>query len=159
VHAHLDSLIPGFERKVLGRDWNATFAAGPLEAIARPIDATISLGRFPTSTTADVKAAIGLARAGARIWNAASLEERLAFAERWKGVLAEQKYQLGLAALYEIGKPSIEGEAKEAVDMLDYYPSELRAKNDYARNMDELVTNETARSVLKLYGVFVASET
>ena len=156
VHAHLDALIPSFEREVLGRDWSTTFATAPLEAIASPIDASISLGRFPTSTAANVKAAIGLARAGARIWNAASLEKRLAFAERWKGVLAERKYQLGLAALYEIGKSRIEaiGEAEEALDMLDYYPSELRANNDYARNMNELVTNETARSVLKPYGVF-----
>ena len=156
VHAHLDALIPGFERDVLGRDWSTTFATAPLEALASPIDATIPLGRFPTSTAADVKAAIGSARAGARIWNAASLEERLAFAERWKRVLAEQKYQLGLAALYEIGKSRIEaiGEAEEAVDMLDYYRSELRANNDYARNTNQLVANETARSVLKPYGVF-----
>src|SRR6266851_6174165 len=156
VHAHLDALIPGFERDVLGRDWSTTFATAPLEALASPIDATIPLGRFPTSTAADVKAAIGSARAGARIWNAASLEERLAFAERWKRVLAEQKYQLGLAALYEIGKSRIEaiGEAEEALDMLDYYPSELRTNRSYARDMNELVANETATSVLKPYGVF-----
>lgn len=156
VHAHLDVLIPGFEREVLGRDWRTSFAAGPLEAIASPIDAALSLGRFPTSTAADVKAAIGSTRAGARIWNTASLAERLAFAERWRSVLADQKYRLGLAALYEIGKSRIEaiGEAEEAVDMLDYYPSQLRTNNDYARSMNELVPHETARSVLKPYGVF-----
>jgi 1-pyrroline-5-carboxylate dehydrogenase len=156
VHAHLDALIPGFEREVLGRDWSTPFATNPLEAIASPIDANISLGRFPTSTAGDVRTAIGFARTRARIWNGASLEERLAFAERWKVALAEQKYELGLAALYEIGKSRFEaiGEAEEAVDMLDYYSSELRANNDYARNMNELVANETARSVLKPYGVF-----
>ena len=156
VHAHLDALIPGFEREVLGRAWSTPFATNPLETIASPIDANISLGRFPTSSAGDVRAAVELARSAARIWNRASLEQRLAFAERWNGILAEQKYELGLAALYEIGKSRIEaiGEAEEAVDMVDYYRSEIRANNDYARNMNELVANETARSVLRPYGVF-----
>jgi hypothetical protein len=47
VHAHLDALIPGFEREVLDRNWST------LETIASPIDATISLGRFLTWTAAD----------------------------------------------------------------------------------------------------------
>lgn len=156
VHAHLDSLIPGFEKDVLGREWSTAFASGPLRPIASPIDPALSLGLFPSSGVADVRAAVASARAGARQWNRASLEERLAFAERWKAVLAAQKYRLGLAALYEIGKSRIEaiGEAEEAVDMLDYYPSELRANNGYARAMNQLVANETAESVFRPYGVF-----
>jgi acyl-CoA reductase-like NAD-dependent aldehyde dehydrogenase len=156
VHAHLDSLIAGFETQSLGKEWRTPFASGAVQSIASPIAPDISLGRFPTSTATDVKAAISSARSGAKLWNAASLEERLAFADRWKRVLAEQKYELGLAALYEIGKSRMEavGEAEEAVDMVDYYASVLRANDGYARAMNELVANETARSVLKPYGVF-----
>lgn len=156
LHAHLDALIPDFEASVLGRDWTTEFATDALAAVVSPIDPTLTLGRFPVSTSADIKAAIAAARKGAKVWNSSSVDERLAFAARWKAVLAEDKYQLGLAALYEIGKSRMEaiGEAEEAVDMLDYYPSELRNNNGYRRPMNELVANETATSVLRPYGVF-----
>ncbi len=156
VHAHLDRLIPAFEKETLGREWATPFATAPLEGIASPIGPDLSLGRFPTSTGADIKAAIASARAGAKVWNRASLEERLAFAARWRDALAARKYQLGLAALYEIGKSRIEavGEAEESLDMVEYYASELKANNGFARPMKELVANETARSVMKPYGVF-----
>ncbi len=156
VHAHLDALIPGFEAEALGRDWTTPFATGPSETISSPIDAGLSLGRFPVSTPADIEAAIASARAGAKVWNVSSIEERLAFAARWKAILNEEKYALGLAALYEVGKSRMEaiGEAEECVDMVDYYSSELAANRGYTRPMNELVANETARSVMKPYGVF-----
>lgn len=156
VHAHLDKIIPGFEKEILGRRWSTPFATGPLGEIASPIGPDLSLGWFPTSTAADVEAAIASARAGSKVWGRTSLEARLAFAARWHKALAEQKYELGLAALYEIGKSRIEaiGEAEECLDMVEYYASELKANNGYARPMNELVANETATSVMKPYGVF-----
>jgi 1-pyrroline-5-carboxylate dehydrogenase len=157
VHAHLDKIIPDFEKDVLGRDWATPFATAPLKEIKSPISAELSLGRFPTSTPKDIKAAIASARAGAKIWNSSSLEQRLAFAARWREALAAQKYKNGLAALYEIGKSRMEsiGEAEECLDMIDYYSSELKANKGYTRGMNELVANETAKSVMKPYGVFV----
>jgi len=156
VHSHLDKIIPDFEKSVLGRDWTTQFATGPLKAIASPISAELSLGRFPVSTPKDIKSAIASARASAKAWNKSSLEERLSFAARWKESLTAQKYENGLAALYEIGKSRMEsiGEAEECLDMIDYYSSELKANNGYTRGMNELVANETARSVMKPYGVF-----
>jgi 1-pyrroline-5-carboxylate dehydrogenase len=156
VHDHLDRLMPDFEATVLGRQWQTAFASGPHSPVASPIDPALKLGTFPVSTADDVKAAIAAARQGAKLWNASTIEDRLAFAERWKAVLAEEKYQLGLAALYEIGKSRMEaiGEAEEAVDMLDYYPSELKSNDGYRKRMNELVAHETATSVLRPYGVF-----
>jgi 1-pyrroline-5-carboxylate dehydrogenase len=156
VHAHLDELIPEFEAEVLGKAWQATFATGQRETLQSPIGADIALGSFPTSSAADVGAAVKSARAGAKLWNAAPLKERLAFADRWKTVLAEDKYRLGLATLYEIGKSRIEavGEAEEVVDMIDYYATELKSQGGYVRSMTELVEHETATSVLRPYGVF-----
>ncbi|MER9330616.1 aldehyde dehydrogenase family protein [Mesorhizobium sp. M0488] len=156
VHSHLDALIPGFERDVLGREWSTPFATGARSSLASPIDARLSLGQFPVSTTADVESAIKAARTGAKIWNRSSLDQRLAFGARWREALATRKYDLGLAALYEIGKSRIEaiGEAEECVDMVDYYASELRANNGFVRPMNELVENETATSFMKPYGVF-----
>jgi len=156
VHAHLDAMMPGFEKTVLGKDWTAPFATGPLARLASPIDPGLSLGRFPASTPADVENAVSSARAAAKTWNRTPLGERLAFAERWRQALAARKYELGLAALYEIGKSRLEaiGEAEECLDMVEFYASELKANDGYARPMNELVRHETARSVLKPYGVF-----
>lgn len=156
VHDSLDTLMPDFEATTLAQTWSTPFATGPARQVRSPIDPSISLGRFPDSTAEDVKAAVASARTGANIWNASSLEVRLAIATRWKDVLADGKYRLGLAALYEVGKSRLEaiGEAEEAVDMLDYYPSELRKNNGYVRAMNQLVEHETATSVLRPYGVF-----
>lgn len=156
VHAHLDALVPNFEKTALGRDWTTQFATGVVAGIVSPIDGKISLGNFPKSTTSDVRAAVASARNGAKIWNRSTLDDRLSFAARWREALMTRKYELGLAALYEIGKSRLEavGEAEESVDMVEYYASELKANNGFARPMKELVANETAVSVMKPYGVF-----
>lgn len=156
VHDFLDEMIPGFEKSELGKQWAAPFATGALQGVNSPIDPSISLGTFSVSTPADVDAAVAAAKQATVSWSVSSVEERLAFAARWKDVLAEEKYRLGLAALYEVGKSRLEaiGEAEEAVDMLDYYPSELKANNGFVRSMNQLVEFETATSVLKPYGVF-----
>src|SRR6185369_6851596 len=83
VHAHLDKLIPAFEVEALGKTWQTAFATGSRETLQSPIGADLALGSFPTSTAADVAAAVQSARAGAKVWNAAPLAERVAFAERW----------------------------------------------------------------------------
>jgi len=156
LHAHLDAIIPDFQQNALGRTWSTPFATGPAAQITSPIGADLILGQFAHSTAADVKAATASARAGAKLWNRTSLDERLAFAKRWHAALAARKYELGLAALYEIGKSRIEavGEAEEAIDMVEYYAAQLQENQGYARPMRELVAHETTASVLKPYGVF-----
>ena len=103
VHAHLDALIPAFEKSSLGREWSTPFANGARQEIRSPIDSSISLGKFPVSTASDIDSAIKAGRTAAKRWNRSTLEERLAFAARWREALAERKYDLGLAAVYEIG--------------------------------------------------------
>lgn len=156
LHAHLDEQIPVFEREQLGRSWSTPFATQAVQAITSPIDPALTLGQFPASSADDVQRALASARNGARLWNQATLEERLAFGERWRAELSRRKYDLALAALFEIGKSRLEavGEAEEAVDMLEYYPGQLREHQGYAQNMRQLVPHETARSMLKPYGVF-----
>ncbi len=155
-HDYLDQAIPEFERAVLSKTWSTPFATGAAVGMASPIDPSLTLGNFPTSSPADIQTAVAHAREGAKIWNHATVAERLGFAERWKAQITEAKYSLGLAALYEVGKSRIEamGEAEEAQDMLDYYPAELKAHDGFRRPMNQLVAHETALSVLKPYGVF-----
>src|SRR5882762_7907597 len=156
VHDRLDQLIPDFEAGSLGRTWATDFASGPSHSALSQIDGALSLGRFPTSTESDVTAAIAAGNAAHGEWSARSLADRLDFALRWERALGADKYKLALAALYEIGKSRIEavGEAEECVDMVAYYRGEIELRHGYAQSMNELVRNETTRSVLRPYGVF-----
>ncbi|MEC7760635.1 MAG: aldehyde dehydrogenase family protein [Pseudomonadota bacterium] len=156
LHAFLDDEIPRFEQAELGKTWETPFATGPVAPTSSPLDASIVLGHFPVSSGSDVDAAIASACDGAKVWNAARVEERLAFAKRWHAVLSSMKYKLGIAALYEVGKSRMEsiGEAEEAVDMVEFYPEELRRHDGYREPMNEMVPYETAVSVQRPYGVF-----
>ena len=156
VHDRLDQLIPRFEAGALGRTWVTAFATGPSHCALSPIDGALFLGGFPTSTDSDVTAAIAAANAAHGEWSARSLADRLDFALRWEQALGTDKYNLALAALYEIGKSRIEavGEAEECLDMVAYYRGEIELRHGYAQSMNELVRNETTRSVLRPYGVF-----
>jgi acyl-CoA reductase-like NAD-dependent aldehyde dehydrogenase len=156
VHDHLDQLIPIIERERLAVDWTTPFATGPRREVPSPIDGKIRLGRFPQSTPDDVAAAV--ARAGEAYvgWSRTSLEERLGFAARWTQALQEAKYDLALAALFEVGKSRLEamGEAEESADIVNYYASELARQKGYEQGMNELVVGETTKSILRPFGVF-----
>jgi 1-pyrroline-5-carboxylate dehydrogenase len=156
VHDHLDTLLSGFEARTLGREWLTPYATGPMREIVSPIDPGILLGRFRDSTPEDVAAAVGAARAAFPGWSAISRKDRLVFANRWREALGSAKFQLALAALYEIGKSRMEamGEAEEASDIVEYYAGELVRRNWYQQKMNELVANETAQDLMRPYGVF-----
>lgn len=156
VHDHLDERLESFERQMLGRDWDSRFASGEPVAPVSPIDGRTVLGRFRVSTAADVDAAVAAAAAAYPGWSRKGLEERLAFAAEWARALDAAKYDIALAALFEVGKSRIEavGEAEEAVDIVEYYASELRRADGYGQPMRELIANESARSVLRPLGVF-----
>lgn len=155
VHDHIDAKLAAFEAK-LGKDWPADFAGGAVFEPVSPIDGRTVLGRFRQSTAADISAAVDAAANAYRLWSRTSTEERSAFAGRWQKALDEAKYDIALAALYEIGKSRIEaiGEAEEAVDIVEYYGSELQRHAGYGQSMRELIQNESAKSVLRPLGVF-----
>lgn len=156
VQDHLDERLGQFEKEVLGREWNSRFALGASVAPVSPIDGKTVLGRYRLSTSADVAAAVEAASAAYPEWSRKSIDDRLGFAARWQAALSDAKYDIALAALFEVGKSRIEavGEAEEAVDIVGYYASELKRNNGYSQPMRQLVANESARSVLRPIGVF-----
>lgn len=154
VHDHIDAALPEFEAS-LGKVHSSTFASGASFAVHSPIDGTV-LGQFQNSTDEDVAAAVEAASACYKTWSRTSIDERIAFARRWQAALNDAKYDIALAALYEIGKSRMEaiGEAEEAVDIVEYYGSELKRHGGYSQGMRELIENESARSLLRPLGVF-----
>jgi 1-pyrroline-5-carboxylate dehydrogenase len=156
VHEHFDSLIPAFEMDFLGKTYDTPFATGNGESILSPIDAQLVLGRFRRSTNDDVSNAIAKAVQAHANWASLTWQQRVEFADRWARALSADKYRLALGALYEVAKSRIEaiGEAEEAVDIVEYYASELTRNRAYACDMRQLVNRESTRSILKPYGVF-----
>ncbi len=156
VHDRLDTLVPLFEKNVLAQRHTTPYATGVELLITSPIDKHLLLGYFRKSTVQDVAAAIAAAKAAQAQWCAATWKSRIEFAKRWARALQEEKYNIALAALYEIGKSRMEavGEAEEAVDLVEYYQSELERNDGYSRRMRELIHGETTYSILKPYGTF-----
>jgi NAD-dependent aldehyde dehydrogenases len=155
VHDHIDAKLSAFEA-ALGKEWSTEFATGPVFKPLSPIDGKTVLGIFRSSTAADVAGAVAAASAACKTWSRTSIDERVAFAGRWQKALDDAKYDIALAALYEVGKSRIEaiGEAEEAVDIVEYYGSELKKHAGYVEGMRELIQNESAKSILRPLGVF-----
>ena len=82
--------------------------------------------------------------------------ERVAALGKVADTLERRKYDLGIAALLEVGKSRLEaiGEAEEAIDLVRYYCAEIERNQGFERPMAQAQAAEATRSVLKPYGVF-----
>ena len=160
LHDMLDQAIPAFERE-LGRDWpNRTggrpdYSGAPFELMS-PLDRSLRLGRFIAADRSAVDRAVAAARKAAPGWAALSWQERVETLRKVADTLDRRKYELGIAALLEVGKSRIEaiGEAEEAVDLARYYCDEMERNRGFDHPMAQANPAETTRTVLKPYGVF-----
>ncbi len=160
LHDMLDSAIPAFEQE-LGRDWpnrigGAADTSGTPFDLMSPLDRTLRLGRFVAADRRAVDRAVAAARKAAPGWAALSWRERVAALRQLAETLERRKYDLGIAALYEVGKSRLEaiGEAEEAIDLVRYYCAEMERNEGFDRPLAQAQAAEATRSVLKPYGVF-----
>jgi 1-pyrroline-5-carboxylate dehydrogenase len=160
LHDMLDSAIPAFERE-LGRHWPNRVGGRPDSSgesfeLRSPLDRSILLGRFVAADKTGVDRAVSAAQKAAPQWAALSWRERVTALRKIADLLEQRKYDLGIAALLEIGKSRLEaiGEAEEAIDLVRYYCDEMERNEDYDRPMAQAHLSEATRSVLKPFGVF-----
>jgi len=161
VHAHLDALIPQVETSLLGRRHTALIAGrerseGEIATLVSPIDATLILGEFPIASPALVDEAAAAARAAYPVWRDLGWPARVAILRAGARALARRKYEVSIACLIEVGKSRLEavGEVEEAIDLIDYYCGEMERSDGFAATRPPAVPAETARVVLRPYGVF-----
>ena len=71
-------------------------------------------------------------------------KQRCKILRKWAKELDRRKYDLGMAALYEVGKSRLEaiGEAEEAVDLIDWYCDEMERNKGFARPMNRAARKE-----------------
>ncbi len=151
-------------RAALGRT-HALFVDGvEREAVdyavgASPIDTTLTLGRFPLATAADVEAAMRAARAAWPAWRAAPAAERARRVRRVGELLAQRVYEIAAALVLEVGKNRMEalGEAQETADFCHHYADDFERHQGF----DHVLPNDPLagvvsrnRSVMRPYGVW-----
>jgi 1-pyrroline-5-carboxylate dehydrogenase len=161
VHAHLDALIPQVESRQLGRRHTAWVggrerAEGSISKVPSPIDRDLILGEFPQASPSLVEVAVAAARAALPAWNAMGWRGRIEVLKEGARVLAARKYDVAVACLLEVGKSRLEavGEVEEAIDLIEYYCGEMERNEGYAAERGGGLGRETARVVLRPYGVF-----
>jgi len=160
LHDWLDERIPVF-RAELGRRWPNVIGGKPDDdgseyTVHSPIDRALHIGSFVDAGTAAVARAVAAARAAYPGWSGLPWPERVVQMRRFAAAIDRRKYELGMAALFEVGKSRLEaiGEAEEAVDLVSFYCDEMERNAGYTRQMARAVPQEETVCTLRPYGVF-----
>lgn len=125
--------------------------------VASPIDTRIVVGYFQKSQREDVREAISVAKAAFPKWKFTPWQERIRILRAAADKLAERRFDFAATISIENGKNRLEamGEVDEAIDVIRYYCNEIESSDGYEVTMAQAYSNESSKSVLKPYGVWV----
>jgi 1-pyrroline-5-carboxylate dehydrogenase len=161
VHAHLDSIMPGVEARLLGRSRPAFIGGrdrieGQAIVAHSPIDRDIVLGEFPQADAALVDEAVEAARAAFPAWRDLGHARRIALLRAGADVLEQRKWDVSVACLIEVGKSRLEavGEVEEAIDLVRHYCDEMERSDGFREERPGASDAERCSVVMRPYGVF-----
>ena len=160
VHARLDTMIPHFEQMLGGNICNRAGGADlPDEgaySITSPIDDRIVLGVASAASPATVDSGVAAAHDAYGAWARMRWRERVAIVERVAIELERRKWELGVAALFEVGKSRMEamGEVEEAIDLVRYYCAQMVERDGFHAPLRRAFPGESTEVVLRPHGVF-----
>lgn len=161
LHDWLDEALPRFRKSMLGEAWPNVVegrqdVSGRAYEVYCPFDRDLLVARLVAADRKAVKSAVAAARKAFGPWSGMEWQARVKLLRKWAKELDRRKYDLGMAALYEVGKPRLEaiGEAEEAVDLISWYCDEMERNRGFARPMKQAVPQEETTSLLRPLGVF-----
>jgi 1-pyrroline-5-carboxylate dehydrogenase len=161
VHAHLDSIMPEVEARLLGRSRPAFIGGrdrieGQVIVAHSPIDRDIVLGEFPQADAALVDEAVEAARAAFPAWRDLGHARRIALLRAGADVLEQRKWDVSVACLIEVGKSRLEavGEVEEAIDLVRHYCDEMERSDGFREDRPGASDAERCSVVMRPYGVF-----
>jgi 1-pyrroline-5-carboxylate dehydrogenase len=161
LHAHIDDALPKFRKEMLGRAWPNVVAgrqdvSGRAYEVHCPFDRELLVARLVAADKKAIAGAIASAKAAFPAWATLDWKERVKVMRRFAAEIDKRKYDLGLAALYEVGKSRLEaiGEAEEAVDLIAWYCDEMERNEGFRQQMKRAVPQEETVCVLRPVGVF-----
>ena len=150
-------------RKELGKTY--PMLIGGKEVSARetfddtsPVDTRVVLGRFPSGTREDAKAAIAAARkAYETVWRDLPWKERVGYIRRTADAIERHRYDLSALLSMEVGKNRLEamGDVQETADLMNYYCDQVEEHRGYEVPMQRFSDQEDNRDVLRPFGVWV----
>jgi len=124
--------------------------------VTSPINKSYCLGSFIDADQSAIDDAVEAARKAFPGWASQPWQERVKVMRRFADEIDRRKYDLGMAALFEVGKSRLEaiGEAEEAVDLVAYYCDEMEKNQGYTRQMARAIEQEETICTLKPIGTF-----
>jgi len=161
LHDWLDAALPRFRKSVVGQAWPNVVAgrhdvSGRAYEIHCPFDHELLVARLVAGDRKAVKSAVAAAREAFVGWSGMGWKARVKIMRKWAKEIDRRKYDLGMAALYEVGKSRLEavGEAEEAVDLIDWYCDEMERNKGFVRPMKRAIAAEETICQLRPIGVF-----
>ena len=121
-----------------------------------PFDTRIRIGNFQKSSKEDVRQAISAAKKAFAKWSSMEWQNRVRTLKAAAERVAEKKFFFAATISIESGKNRYEavGDVDEAIDAIRFYCEEIEANNDFEAKMGKAFPNESAKSVMKPYGVW-----
>jgi 1-pyrroline-5-carboxylate dehydrogenase len=121
-----------------------------------PAETTLVLGYFQKGTRAHAKQAIRAAKEAFPSWSATPYAERVRTVQAAADLIRDRKFPYAALMSFENGKNRLEAMADvdEAADLMRWYAAEMLRNQGFERPMGQYLPGETARSVLKPYGVW-----
>ena len=161
VHAHLDTIIPDAERRLLGNSRPAFVGGrdrtdGQIVAARSPIDRDILLGEFPHADENLIDEAVRAAKSAYPAWRDIGWPRRVEILRAGADVLEERKWDVSIACLIEVGKSRLEavGEVEEAIELVRHYCDEMERADGFCSDGPGASSDERCSVVLRPYGVF-----
>ncbi len=161
LHDWLDEALPRFRKAVLGQA-RPNVVAGRQDVSGRayevecPFDRDLVVARLIAGDRKAVRSAVAAAREAFPAWSQLGWKGRVRALRKWAKEIDRRKYDLGMAALYEVGKSRLEaiGEAEEAVDLIKWYCEEMERNKGFAQPMRRAFAKEETTCQLRPVGVF-----
>jgi 1-pyrroline-5-carboxylate dehydrogenase len=161
LHKFIDVKLPDFRKNMLGRVRPNVIAgrqdvSGRAYEVPCPFDRELVVARLIEADKRAVRDAVSSARSAFPAWSELHWKDRVKVMRKWASEIDKRKYDLALAALYEVGKSRLEaiGEAEEAVDLVNWYCEEMERNEGFNRQMRRAVPEEETVCVLRPVGVF-----
>src|SRR5207253_11239338 len=114
------------------------------------------LGLFPKGGRPHAKQAVNAAKGAFPQWSATASADRVRLVQRAADLISQGKFALAALMSFENGKNRYEAMADvdEAADLLRWYAAEMMRNQGYEHTMGQFLPGETARAMLRPYGVW-----
>ena len=128
---------------------------GPVSQRPDPCHTDRVVARYHGAPTAVVTQAVAAARRAGKVWRNTPYDHRCGLLRQAKARLAAMQVDLAGIVSAETGKVRLESlaEVAEAIDLIEYYASEIEANDGYVQPL-EPGSDESRADVLRPFGVF-----